>query len=108
MKIIECVILIIRLFFGRIQALKHRINYQFKACFSAYKDVLSNIFCLKPIIFKSASKVGQTFVENVKIIECVILIIRLVFVRIQALRNRINYQFKAWLSAYKDVLSNIL
>ena len=44
-----------------------------------------------------------------KIIDCVLLIIRLVFGRIQALKNLINYQFIAWLSAYKDVLlSNIL
>ena len=43
MKIIDCVLLIIRLVFGRIQALKHLINYQFIALLSAYKDVLSNI-----------------------------------------------------------------
>ena len=97
----------IRHVFGRIQALKHRINYQFKAWLSAYKDVISNIFWPKPIIFKSASKVGQTFVENVKIIECVISIFRLFVGGIQALKNRINYQFNAWLSAYKYVISNI-
>ena len=107
MKIIECVILIIRLVFGRIQALKNQINYQCKAWLSAYKDVLSNIFYLKSVIFESSFKLGQNFVENVKIIECVILIIRLVFGRIQALRNLINYQFKAWLSAYENVLSKI-
>ena len=107
-KIIECVLLIIRLVFGRIQALKNLINYQFIAWLSAYKDVLSNILQLKPVIFKIFSKVRLNIVENVKIIECVLLIIRLVFGRIQALKNLINYQFIAWLSAYKDVLSNIL
>ena len=43
-----------------------------------------------------------------KIIDWVLLIIRLVFGRNQAPKNLINYQFIAWLSAYKDVLSNIL
>ena len=107
-KIIDCVLLIIRLVFGRIQALKNLINYQFIAWLSAYKDVLSNILQLKPVIFKIFSKVRLNIVDNVKIIECVLLIIRLVFGRIQALKNLINYQFIAWLSAYKDVLSNIL
>ena len=73
-----------------------------------YKDVLSNIFNLKPVIFNSASKVGLNIVENMKIIQCVIFIIRLVFGRIQALKNLIKYQFIAWLSAYKDVLLNII
>ena len=107
-NISKIVILIIRLVFGRIQALKNLINYQFIALLSAYKDVLSNILYLKPVIFKIFSKVRQNIVENVKIIECVPLIIGLVFGRIQALKNLINYQFIAWLSAYKDVLSNIL
>ena len=107
-KIIECVLLIIRLVFGRIQALKNLINYQFIAWLSAYKDVLSNILQLKLVIFKIFSKVRLNIVENVKIIECVLLIIRLVFGRIQALKNLINYQFISWLSAYKDLLSNIL
>ena len=101
-------IIIIGLVFGRIQALKKLINYQFIAWLSAYKDVLSNILYLKPVIFKIFSKVRQNIVENVKIIECVPLIIRLVFGRIQALKNLINYQYIALLSAYKDVLSNIL
>ena len=108
MKIIDCVLKIIRLVFGRIQALKNLINQQFIAWLSAYKDVLSNILQLKPVIFKSFSKVRLNIVENVKIIECVLLIIRHVFCRIQALKNLINYQLIAWLSAYKDVLSNIL
>ena len=107
-KIIECVLLIIRLVFGRIQALKNLINYQFIAWLSAYKDVLSNILQLKPVVFNSASKVSLSIVESVNINKIVILIIRLVFGRIQALRHLINYQFIAWLSAYKDVLSNIL
>ena len=108
MKIIDCVLIIIRLVFGRIQALKNLINYQFIAWLSAYKDVLSNILQLKPVIFKIFSNVGLNIVENMKIIDCVLLFIRLVFGRIQALKNLINYQFIAWLSAYKDVLSNIL
>ena len=108
MKIIECVLIIIRLVFGRIQGLKNLINYQFIAWLSAYKDVLSNILQLKPVIFKIFSNVGLNIVENMKIIDCVLLIIRLVFGGIQALKNLINYQFIAWLSAYKDVLSNIL
>ena len=108
MKIIDCVLKIIRLVFGRIQALKHLINYQFIAWLSAYKDVLSNILQLKPVVFNSAYKVSLNTVENMKIIDCVLKIIRLVFGRIQALKNLINYQFIAWLSAYKDVLSNIL
>ena len=107
-KIIECVLLIIRLVFGRIQALKNLINYQFISWLSAYKDVLSNILQLKPVVFNSASKVSLSIVESVKISKIVILIIRLVFGRIQALKNLINYQFIAWLLAYKDVLSNIL
>ena len=104
----KIVILIIRLVFGRIQALKNLINYQFIAWLSAYKDELSNILQLKPVIFKIFSKVSLNIVENVKIIEYVLLIMRLVFGRIQALKNLINYQFIAWLLAYKDVLSNIL
>ena len=107
-NIIKIEILIIRLVFGRIQALKNLINYQFIAWLSAYKDVLSNILQLKPVIFKIFSKVRLNIVENVKIIDCVLLIIRLVFGRIQALKNLINYQFIAWLSAYKDVLLNVL
>ena len=107
-KIIECLLLIICLVFGRIQALKHLINYQFIAWLSAYKDVLSNILQLKPVISDSSSKVSLNIVENLKIIECVLLIIRLVFGRIQALKHLINYQFIAWLSSYKDVISNIL
>ena len=107
-KIIECVLFIIHLFFGRIQALKNLINYQFIAWLSAYKDMLSNIIQLKPVISDSASKVRLIIVESVNIIKIEILIIRLVFGRIQALKNLINYQFIAWLSAYKDVLSNIL
>ena len=107
MKNIDCVLIIIRLVFGRIQALKNLINYQFIAWLSAYKDVLSNILQLKPVIFKSFSKVSLNIVESVYISKIVILIIRLVFGRIQALKNLINDQFIAWLSAYKDVLSNI-
>ena len=108
MKIIECVLLIIRLVFGRIQALKNLISYQFIAWLSAYKEVLSNILKLKPVVFNSASKVSLNIVESVNISKKEILIIRLVFGRIKALKNLINYQFIAWLSAYKDVLSNIL
>ena len=108
MKIIDCVLIIIRPVFGRIQALKNLINYQFIAWLSAYKDVLSNILQLKSVIFKIFSKVGLIIVESVNISKIVILIIRLVFGRIQALKHLINYQFIAWLSAYKDVLSKIL
>ena len=108
MKIIDCVIFIIRLVFGRIQALRNLINYQFIAWLSAYKDVLSNILQLKLVAYNSASKVSLNIVESVNVSKIVILIIRLVFGRIQALKNLINYQFIAWLSAYKDVLSNIL
>ena len=108
MKIIDCILLIILLVFGRIQALKNLINYQFIAWLSAYKDMLSNILQLKPVISDSSSKIGIIIVESVNISKIVILIIRLVFGRIQALKNLINYQFIAWLSAYKDVLSNIL
>ena len=108
MKIIDWVLLIIRLVFGRIQALKNLINYQFIAWLSAYKDVLLNVLWLKPVISDSASKVSLIIVESVNIIKIEILIIHLVFGRIQALKNLINYQFIAWLSAYKDVLSNIL
>ena len=107
-KIIDCVLLIIRLVFGRIQALKNLINYQFIAWLSAFKDVLLNVLWLKPVISDSSSKVSLIIVESVNIIKIEILIIRLVFGRIQALKNLINYQFIAWLSAYKDVLSNIL
>ena len=107
-SISKIVILIIRLVFGRIQALKNLINYQFIAWLSAYTDVLSNILQLKPVVFNSASKVSLNIVESVNISKIVILIIRLVIGRIQALKNLINYQFIAWLSAYKDVLSNIL
>ena len=64
-------------------------------------------FLAKAFHFQKFLKSKPKFRRNVKIIECVILIIRLVFGRIQALKHRINYQFKAWLSAYKDVLSNI-
>ena len=108
MKIIDCVLIIIRLVFGRIQAQKNLINDQFIAWLSAYKDVLSNISQLQPVIFKIFSKVRLNIVENMKNIDCVLLIIPLVFGRIQALKNLINYEFIAWLSAYKDVLSNIL
>ena len=101
-------ILIVRLVFGRIQALRHLINYQFIAWLSAYKDMLSNILQPKLVISDSSSKVSLTIVESVNISKIEILIIRLVFGRIQALKNLINYQFIAWLSAYKDVLSNIL
>ena len=101
-------ILIICLVFCRIQALKNLINYQFIAWLSAYKDVLSNILQLKSVVFNSASKVSLNIVESVNISKIVILIIRLVFGQIQALKNLIKYQFIAWLSAYKDMLSNIL
>ena len=107
-NIIKIEILIIRLVFGRIKELKNLINYQFIAWLSAYKDVLLNVLWLKPVISDSSSKVNLIIVESVNIIKIEILIIRLVFGRIQALKNLINYQFIAWLSAYKDVLSNIL
>ena len=61
-----------------------------------------------PVISDSASKVSLIIVESVNISKIEMLTIRLVFGRIQALKNLINYQFIAWLSAYKDVLSNIL
>ena len=61
-----------------------------------------------PVIFNRASNVSLNIVETVNISKIVILFIHLVFGRIQALKYLINYQFRAWLSAYKDVLSNIL
>ena len=48
------------------------------------------MFKLKPVILNSASKVGLNIVESDNISKIVILIIRLVFGRIQALKNLIN------------------
>ena len=94
----------IRYVFNRIQALKTPFNYQFKACSTAYQAVLSNIFQLIPVIFKSAPKLHQNIVQMSK---GLMIFIRYVFNRIQALKTPFNYQFKACSTAYQAVLSNI-
>ena len=93
--------------FGRIQALKIPFNYHFKACSTAYQALLSNIFQLIPVIFKSSSKVIQINVQNVKDIKSVMMFISFVFCRSQALKIPFNYHFKACSTAYQALLSNI-
>ena len=97
----------IRFVFGRIQALKFLFNYHFNACSTAYQAVLSNIFQLIPVIFKSAPKLHQNIVQTVKMSKIVMIFIRFVFGRIQALTIPFNYHFKACSTAYQAVLSNI-
>ena len=97
-------ILFFRFVFGRIQALKIPFNYHFKASSTAYQAVLSNIFYLIFVIFNSAPKVRQNIVQISKRIT---MFIRFVFGRIQALKNPLNYHFKACSTAYQAVLSNI-
>ena len=106
-KMSKSVTMIIRFVFGRIQALKIRFNYHFKACSTAYQAVLSNIFYLISVIFNSTPKVRQNIVQNVKMSKSVTMIIRFVFGRIQALKIPFNYHFKACSTAYQAVLSNI-
>ena len=103
----KSVIMFIRFVFGRIQALKIPFNYHFQSCSTAYYAVLSNIFQIRPVIFKSAPKVHQTIVKQVKQSKSVIMFIRFVFGRIQALTIPFNYHFNACSTAYQTVLSNI-
>ena len=97
----------IRFVFGRIQAQQIPLNYHFKACSTAYQAVLSNIFQAIPVTYKSAPKLHQNIVQNVKIINSVIMSISFVFERIQALKIPFNYHFNACSTAYQTVLSNI-
>ena len=97
----------IRFVFDRIQAQQTPFNYHFKACSTAYKGVLSNIFQLIPVIFKSAPKLHQNIVQTVKMSKSVLMLISCVFGRIQALKIPINYHFKACSTAYQAVRSNI-
>ena len=90
--------------FGRIQALKIPFNYHFKACSKAYQSVLTNIFQLIPMIFKSALKLHKNIV---KLSKSVMISITFVFGRIQALKIPFNYHFKACSTAYQAVLTNI-
>ena len=96
--------MLIRIVFGRIQALKTPFNYHFKACSTAYQAVLSNIFQLIPVMCKSSSKLHQNIVQMSK---SLMMLIRIVFGRIQALKILFNYHFKACSTAYQAVLSNI-
>ena len=66
LKMSKSVINLNRILFGRIQALKTPFNYHFNACSTAYQAVLSNIFQLIPVIFKSAPKLHQNIVQNLK------------------------------------------
>ena len=106
-KMSKSVLMFISFVFGRIQALKISFNYHFKACSTAYQAVLSNIFQLIPVIFKSAPKLHQNIVRNVKNTKSVMMFISFVFGRIQALTIPFNYHFKACSTAYQAVLSNI-
>ena len=103
----KSVIMFIHFVFGRIQALKIPFNYHFKSCSTAYQAVLSNIFQLIPVIFKSAPKLHQNIVQTVKMSKSVMILISFVSGRIQALKIPFNYHFKASSTAYKGVLSNI-
>ena len=94
----------IRFVFGRIQALKTPFNYHFNACSTAYQAVLSNIFQLIPVIFKSAPKLHQNIVQMSK---SLMMLIHILFGRIQALKTPFNYHFNACSTAYQAVLSNI-
>ena len=90
---------------SRIQAIKIPFNYHFKACSTAYQAVLSNIFYLISVIFKSAPKVHQNIVQIRK--SMMIFLIHFILSRIQALKIPFNYHFKACSTAYQAVLSNI-
>ena len=92
----------IRFVFDRIQALKIPFNYHFKACSTAYQAVLSNIFQLIPVIFKSAPKLHQNIVQMSK---SLMMLIRIVFGRIQALKIPFNYHFKACSTSYQSLPS---
>ena len=105
---INSVIIFIRFVFGRIQAQQIPFNYHFNACSTAYQAVLSNIFQLIPVIFKSAPKLHQNIVQTVKMSKSVMMLISFVFGRIQALKIPFNYHFKASSTAYQGLLSNIL
>ena len=102
----KSLIMLIRIVFGRIQALKIPFNYHFKACSTTYQAVLSNTFQLIPVMCKSSSKLHQNIVQNLKKMS-VILFIRFAFDRIQALKTPFNYHFNACSTAYQAVLSNI-
>ena len=104
---IHSVIIFIRFVFGRIQAQQIPINYHFNACLTAYQAVLSNIFQLIPVIFKSAPKIHQNIVQNVKTSKSVMIFISFVFGRIQALKIPFNYHFKVCSTAYQTALSNV-
>ena len=114
-KVYQCIVQICKSFmifffrfvFGRIQALKNPFNYHFKAFSTAYQAVLSNIFYLISVIFNSTPKVRQNIVQNIKMSKSVTMIIRFVFGRIQTLKTPFNYHFKACLTAYQALLSNI-
>ena len=103
----KSVMMFISFVFERIQALKIPFNYHFKASSTAYQTALSNVFQISLVIFKSAPKVHQTIVKQVKKSKSVIMFIRFVFGRIQALKFPFNYHFKACSTAYQAVLSNI-
>ena len=94
----------IRFVFGRIQAINIPFNNHFDACSTANQAVLSNTFYLISVIFKSAPQVHQNIVQMTK---GVLIFIRFVFGRIQALKLPFNYHFKACSTAYQAVLSNI-
>ena len=106
-KLSKAVMISITFVFGRIQALKIPFNYHFNACSTGYQAVLSNIFQIIPVIFKSAPKVHQTMVKNIKKRKSMMMFIRFVFCRIQALKIPFNYHFKACSTAYQAALSNI-
>ena len=103
----KSVMIFISFVFRRIQALKIPFNYHFNVCSTAYQAALSNVFQISPMIFKSAPKVHETIVKQVKKSKSVIMFIPFVFGRIQALKIPFNYHFKACSTAYKGVLSNI-
>ena len=106
-KMSKSVLMLISCVFGRIQALKILFNYHFKACSTAYQAVLSNIFQLISMIFKSAPKLHQNIVQIVKMSNSVMMLISFVFGQIKALKIPFNYHFKASSTTYQAVLSNI-
>ena len=103
----KSVMMFIRFISGRNQALIILFNYHFKACSKAYQVVLSNIFQVIPVTYKSAPKLQQNIVQIVKMSKIVMIFISFVFGRIQALKIPFNYHFKACSTAYQGVLSNI-
>ena len=78
-KMSKSVMILISFVSGRIQALKIPFNYHFKASSTAYQAVHSNMFYLISMIFKSAPKLHQNIVQNVKNTKSVVMFIRLVF-----------------------------